>query len=128
MSNTENKQYWSDIIFNFMSLHRLDQKEMAQRLDVSEATLSGWLKPDGHGISKKNAERIKFICRDVLAIQNVQVQGDGNRVNSSNINNSDTDSAVEKFRRNAMDAVMFAENLSAEAKAIVYLILKNLEC
>lgn len=128
MTKIEGKKYLAAVILRFMSLHQLDQKEMAQRLEVTESTLSGWLNPEGHGISRKNAERIRFVCRDVIAIQNVEVRGNGNRVNSDNINSAvDAVAAVEEFRRAAMDAVMCAENLPSESKTIVYLLLKNLQ-
>lgn len=66
MNKTENKSYSQRIILAYMCKYNLNQKQMAQRLSISEGTLSAWLNPVRHGITYKHAERIKFICVDAL--------------------------------------------------------------
>lgn len=124
----ETKKELADIILRFMSVHSLNQKEMAQRLEVSEPTLSEWLSPSKHGITRKNAARIKFVCRDVIMDHNnVNVSGNGNHIESISQSVKNAADSVEKFRRAAMDAVMCNDKLPDEAKAIVYSILKSIE-
>lgn len=53
------------IIANFMAEHRISQVEMAERLQVTPATLSRWLS-GSHGISKKHQQAIEFICADSI--------------------------------------------------------------
>ena len=65
-SGAINKEELMQIINKYMQKHKLDQKAMAERLDISEGTLSAWLNPNRHGITRKNAARIKFFCADVL--------------------------------------------------------------
>ena len=60
------KQELVAIIEAYMKKHNLDQKRMAERLDIAESTLSTWLNPDKKGITKRNLARVKFFCADVL--------------------------------------------------------------
>ena len=55
----------AQIIVDFMAEHGITQVEMAQRLQVTAATLSRWLS-GSHGISKKHRRSIEFICADAV--------------------------------------------------------------
>ena len=66
MKNEKDKIFLKKVLLAYMNKYGLDQKQTAQRLGVSGTALSAWLSPEGHGITRKNAERIKFICADVL--------------------------------------------------------------
>lgn len=49
------------LIYDFMATNNLTQHEMAQRLEITPASLSRWL-TDTNGITKKNQKRVEFIC------------------------------------------------------------------
>lgn len=49
------------LIYDFMTKHNLTQQEMAQRLEITPASLSRWL-ADTNGITKKNKKMIEFVC------------------------------------------------------------------
>ena len=51
----------AQIIVDFMAEHGITQVEMAQRLQVTPATLSRWLSG-----SKKHRRSIEFICADAV--------------------------------------------------------------
>lgn len=60
---------YTKLIYNFMEKHKLTQAEMAQRLNITPATLSRWLS-EINGITPRNKKRIEFLCgiRPVLPI------------------------------------------------------------
>ncbi len=102
------------LLAEYMRVHALDQKEMAARLEVSSASLSEWLNSSKHGISRKNAERILFVCRDCVA----------------SVRPADTSvppDKIEKFRFAVIAAVMASADLSSESKDTFYQILKNVQ-
>ena len=106
------KEYLADLILKHMAIHQLDQKTMAAELGIKPATLCAWLNPSGHGITKKNVERIKFICRDVITIA-----GNDNNIPDPSIN-------IERFRSGLIGAFIDSE-LAPEALQIALKIIKN---
>lgn len=114
------KKSLAELILKHMAVHQLDQKSMAEKLGIQPATLCAWLNPSGHGITRKNAERIKFVCRDVIAIS-----GNGNQVQTASADDSDKSfSAVEKFRAGLICALIDSE-LSPEALQIALKVVKD---
>ena len=65
--NKENKETFAALILKHMEKNELDQKGMAALLNIQPSTLCSWLNPNGHGITRKNIERIKFVCRNEVA-------------------------------------------------------------
>ena len=102
------KKQLTDLILRYMELHALDQKEMAARLNVQPSTLCAWLNPNGHGITRKHVERIKFVCGDAANVANVAGDGD----------------SVERFR-NGLIGALIDSDLSPEALQIALKIVKN---
>ena len=101
------KKQLTDLILRYMELHALDQKEMAARLNVQPSTLCAWLNPNGHGITRKHVERIKFVCGNAANVANVADDGD-----------------VERFR-NGLIGALIDSDLSPEALQIALKIVKN---
>lgn len=94
MTKTENKSYLQRIILAYMCKYKLNQKQMAQRLSVSEGTLSAWLNPVRHGITYKHAERIKFICVDVL----IKEQQYNNTNATNNLRSETRSDAISRYK------------------------------
>lgn len=111
------KKYLADLILKHMAKNDLDQKEMAAQLGIKPATLCAWLNPSGHGITRKHAEAIKFVCRDVITIA-----GNGNTVNSGSAENAAA--AVESFRAGLICAFIDSE-LAPDALQTALKIIKN---
>ena len=51
------------LMMDYMRGERIDQGELARRLEVSAATMTNWLNGK-HGITKKHAAAIEYICRN----------------------------------------------------------------
>lgn len=111
----DDKKELTDMILQYMNQHRIDQKEMAALLDIQPSTLCAWLNPDGHGITRKNAERIRFVCRDIISIH-----GNGNSVLSS----QNISSEIERFR-NGLIGAFIDSDLSADDMKKALQIIKN---
>ena len=103
------KKYLSELILKHMALHNLGQKEMAAKLNIKPSTLCSWLNPSGHGITRKHAEAIKFVCGDVMP----EIRPDDS-----------VSDALEKFRSGLISAFIDSQ-LSPDALQISLKIIKN---
>ena len=114
ISESEKKELLGYIL-EYMRLHKLNQKEMAVKLGVTPAALTMWIRDDGAGIALRNAENIRFVCREVIAIS-----GNGNIVNST-VGASDE---IEQFRAGLIGALVDSEIPGDTLKAVLQ-IIKN---
>lgn len=134
MSESREKKHLQHIILTYMLKHGLDQKQMAQRLEVSSMALSSWLNPNGHGISRKNAEKIKFLCADVLPeidqrnnSEKFINSGDNTKIsNNSNNNNffyqEAEEKAINKYKIKLISALLTMDIETATLKQILLVI------
>lgn len=114
ISDAEKKELLGYIL-EYMRLHRLNQKEMAVKLGVTPAALTMWIRDDGAGIALRNAENIRFVCREVIAIS-----GNGNIVNSTVVASDE----IEQFRAGLIGALVDSE-IPGDALKAVLQIVKN---
>ncbi len=114
ISDAEKKELLGYIL-EYMRLHRLNQKEMAVKLGVTPAALTMWIHDDGAGIALRNAENIRFVCREVIAIS-----GNGNIVNSTVVASDE----IEQFRAGLIGALVDSE-IPGDALKAVLQIVKN---
>lgn len=114
ISDAEKKELLGYIL-EHMRLHRLNQKEMAIKLGVTPAALTMWIRDDGAGIALRNAENIRFVCREVIAIS-----GNGNIVNSTVVASDE----IEQFRAGLIGVLVDSE-IPGDALKTVLQIVKN---
>jgi len=127
MNKAELKKFLSGLILEYMRINKIDQKEMSERLEVKPSSLSNWLNPERHGITKKHVAKIRFICHDIIVARKIEYAGGGNNISSTNmLALPDTITAVEMFRRTAMDAIIEADDIPSELKPVIYSILKRI--
>lgn len=114
ISATEKKELLGYIL-EYMRLHKLTQKEMALKLNVSPPALTLWINNDGAGIALRNVENIRYVCRDVITIS-----GNDNIVNSTVVASDE----VEQFRSGLIGALVDSEIPGDVLKAVLQ-IVKN---
>lgn len=113
--NKENKETFAAFILKHMENNGLDQKGMAALLNIQPSTLCSWLNPKGHGITRKNIERIKFVCRNEVAELENRKAADMSVPASSNI---------EDFRAGIIGALIDSD-LPPESLKIALQIVKH---
>ncbi|MEG1926365.1 MAG: helix-turn-helix transcriptional regulator [Ruthenibacterium sp.] len=124
-------EFYITLLEKYLKTHNIDRKELAKRLNVSAANISNWLN-GVHGMTLKNKKAIEFVCAEFIGIDNngnivgsnAGIIGNGGTVigkaNKINMGASGCAQAIDEYRRKLQDAVMVCDNLTAEAKIVVY--------
>lgn len=102
---TEEEKRLVAILKEYIRIHKLTQVEMADRLEVTQGTLSNWL-VGNNGITPSCQEKIKFICRGIIV-------------------ESEANNAKELIKQKAIKAIM-ESSMCADCKVTAFKILEAL--
>ena len=104
-NQTEEEKKLVGILNEYMRIHKLNQTEMADRLEIQQGTLSNWINGN-NGINPSCRERIKFICRGII-VQNEQ------------------NAEAESLKRKIMARIMESD-MCADCKIKAYNLIKDI--
>ena len=97
-----NDKFYIELLERYLSVHNIDRKELAKRLNVSGANISNWLNGI-HGITLKNRKAIEFVCSEFIErdnngniIKGNGVTGDNNTQNINSHNSNDINFLPER--------------------------------
>ncbi len=65
MGGLDSIRFYQDAIKAYMYEHKLNQEEMARKLEVTPPTLSNWLSGT-HGLTRKSQMKVQHVCADVI--------------------------------------------------------------
>ena len=102
---TEEEKRLVAILKEYIRIHKLTQTEMAERLEITQGTLSNWL-VGNNGITSSCQEKIKFVCRGIIV-------------------ESETENAKELIKQKAIKAIM-ESSMCADCKVTAFKILEAL--